>query len=433
MAEPIGATASIFTLVEVCAKIIDYIRDVKDGSSERMRLRLEIFSTKGILEALITTVKGAKAAPEIWSETIRSINRKGGPLNLLQEVLVALHDELSRAASANRVKKVSRSLLWPFKKKDVEERLKVIERQKSLLALALDNDHLALSKEIQSDTRAIRDDVTIIRAELEQQKDGENRATILDWLTPVDYTPQQHDFIGRRQIGTGQWLLDLAEYQTWLQTAKSTLFCPGIPGSGKTILTSIVVEDLTTRFFEDPTVGIAYIYCNFRRKHEQRAEHLIASLLKQLSQGRTSLPETVKALYDKHKRKQTRPSIDELSQALQSVTTLYGKVFVIIDALDECQASDGCRSRVLTEMFNLNTKCRANFFATSRFVPDITARFSQGVPLEIRASKQDIEAYIEGNMPRLEAFDDWNEELRYDIKTTISDAVDGMCVVRCYS
>ncbi len=446
MADPIGTTASILTLVDVCAKMIQYIQDVKDGSSERTRLRMEIIATKGILEALVTTVKDAEAAPESWSETIRSINQNGGPLDLLQGVLIALHDELGRAASANRIERASRSLLWPFKKKDVEERLKVIERQKSLLALALDNDHMALSKEIQSDTRAIRGDVknirsdarairgdvVVIRAEIEQQKDNGDRIIILDWLTPIDYTPQQHDFINRRQTGTGQWLLDSAEYQTWRQTAKSTLFCPGIPGAGKTILTSIVVEDLTTRFFDDPTVGIAYIYCNFRRKHEQRAEDVITSLLKQLSQGRTSLPETVKALYDKHKEKRTWPSADEFSQALQLVATLYERVFIVIDALDECQASGGCRLRVLTEIFNLSTKCGTNLFATSRFVPEVTAKFSQGFSLEIRASKQDIEAYIEGNMSQLMAFDDWNQQLREDIKTTISDTVDGMYVTRYY-
>ena len=63
------------------------------------------------------------------------------------------------------------------------------------------------------------------------------------------------------------------------------LFCPGIPGAGKTILTSIVVDDLTTRFSNDPSVGIAYVYCNFRRRDEQKAEELFASLLKQLMQG----------------------------------------------------------------------------------------------------------------------------------------------------
>jgi hypothetical protein len=37
---------------------------------------------------------------------------------------------------------------------------------------------------------------------------------ILNWLTPIDYATQQSDFIGRRQEGTGQWLLDSAKFQT---------------------------------------------------------------------------------------------------------------------------------------------------------------------------------------------------------------------------
>src|SRR5437667_12361533 len=115
MADPLGATASILTILDVCGEIIEYIRAVKDGSTDRTRLMMEIFSTKGILESLITTVRGAEAAPEAWSETIRSINRKGGPLDLLQEVLTALHDELGRAASAGGFGRMGNCLLCPFK------------------------------------------------------------------------------------------------------------------------------------------------------------------------------------------------------------------------------------------------------------------------------------------------------------------------------
>src|SRR6185437_11037995 len=97
---------------------------------------------------------------------------------------------------------------------------------------------------------------------------------ILEWLTPVDYGPQQSDYLRRRQPGTGKWLLDSAEYQTWLNTNQKTLFCPGIPGAGKTILTSIIVEELTTRFRNDKSIGIIYLYCNFRRQDEQKAEDL---------------------------------------------------------------------------------------------------------------------------------------------------------------
>jgi hypothetical protein len=176
------------------------------------------------------------------------------------------------------------------------------------------------------------------------------------------------------------------------------LFCPGIPGAGKTILTSIVVDDLTTRFSNDPSVGIAYVYCNFRRRDEQKAEELFASLLKQLTQGQSSLPDTVKSLHDKHKDKRTRPSFEELSEALQSVVAIYPRVFIVVDALYECQAFNGCRAKLLSEVVNLQAKYQANLFATSRFIPEITEKFEGSIVLEIRATAEDVRRYIDGHM-----------------------------------
>jgi Cdc6-like AAA superfamily ATPase len=120
----------------------------------------------------------------------------------------------------------------------------------------------------------IRDNVvTLVRSQEDQ-----GRQTILDWITSIDYAAQQSDFISRRQAGTGQWLLDSAEFTAWLGTDKRTLFCPGIPGAGKTVLTSIVVEELFTRFENNGNIGIAYLYCNYRQQHQQKFEDLIASL-----------------------------------------------------------------------------------------------------------------------------------------------------------
>jgi hypothetical protein len=93
-----------------------------------------------------------------------------------------------------------------------------------------------------------------------RQLNQEHQA-ILDWLTPVNYGSQQSDYFGNRQEGTGQWFLESAEYREWLDADGKTLFCPGIPGAGKTILSSIVINDLHTRFSDNPKIGIAYIYC----------------------------------------------------------------------------------------------------------------------------------------------------------------------------
>lgn len=259
------------------------------------------------------------------------------------------------------------------------------------------------------------------------QHDQEH-VTILNWLTATDYSPQQNDYIRRRQPGTGQWLLDSPKFQTWLQTGKQTLFCSGMPGAGKTILTSIVVQELISHFGNDETIGIAYIYYNFRREDSQKAEDLLASLLKQLAQSRPSLPNSVKSLHDRHKDKWMRPSFCEVSRTLQSVTALYSRVFVIVDALDEYQLNHGCLTRFLLEISDLQTKYTVNFFATWRIIPEITEKFIGSMVLEVRASEQDVRRYVDGNLPHLLSFTGRSPDLQEEIKTGIVKAANGMCV-----
>jgi hypothetical protein len=258
-----------------------------------------------------------------------------------------------------------------------------------------------------------------------RQLNQEHQA-ILDWLTPVNYGSQQSDYFGKRQQGTGQWFLESAEYQEWLDADGKTLFCPGIPGAGKTILSSIVINDLHTRFSDNPKIGIAYIYCNFRREQEQKIVDLLASLLKQLSRGWHCLPESVNSLYDKHKKNTTRPLLEELSETLRFVVELYAKVFIIVDALDECQALDDCRGRLLFEIFRLQGKSTVNIFATSRPISDITSMFDRALSLAIHATKDDVALYLENHMGTLRSVVKTSPWLQEQVKTEISDAVDGM-------
>ncbi|KAH8728255.1 hypothetical protein GQ44DRAFT_599760, partial [Phaeosphaeriaceae sp. PMI808] len=166
------------------------------------------------------------------------------------------------------------------------------------------------------------------------------------------------------------------------------------PGAGKTILTSIVVEELTTRFGSDKSIGVAYLYCNFQQQGKQKAQDLLESLLKQLAQGLSSLPDTVKWLHGKHKDKTTRPSFDEISKTLQSVAAIYSRVFIIVDALDECH----CRTKFLSEIFSLQAQAGANIFATSRPIPDIEGEFKGCLTREILASDGDVCRYLDGHM-----------------------------------
>jgi hypothetical protein len=263
-------------------------------------------------------------------------------------------------------------------------------------------------------------------AKLVRYQKAQEHQAILDWLTPVDYTLQQNDFLKQRQVGTGQWLLDSAEFTGWVETKKQTLFCPGIPGAGKTILTSIIAEELSTRFQDESDTIVAYIYCNFKRQDEQTLEDLLASVLKQLAQGKPYLPESVKSLHERCQSQKTQPSVDDISTVLQLVAAEYSRVFILVDALDECRALDGCRTQFLSKLFDLQARCAISLFATSRHIPEVVGAFKQQPSLEIRANKQDLERYIDGHISHLPGFVRSSLDLQQDIKTQIVQAVDGM-------
>lgn len=271
-------------------------------------------------------------------------------------------------------------------------------------------------------TSTIKEAVTQVTLKLHKDEDIE----ILSWLSSADYDLEHSTFINDRQPGTAEWFLNSAMYQAWLQTKQQILFCPGIPGAGKTTISAMVVNDLTARFQENPSIGIAYIYCNFKGKDTQKLDDLLASLLKQLSWRGSVLSEIVKTLYQVHGKGKVRPSAHELSKTLQSVVLTYSKVFLVVDALDECDVSNGHRTKFMNELLELGTNYGVNLLATSRYIPHITETFRGRPTLEIYAHDDDICKYVEGQKFRFPEFVSSDDQLVHEIRDRIVKSVQGM-------
>ncbi|KAK1749567.1 hypothetical protein QBC47DRAFT_311685, partial [Echria macrotheca] len=101
-------------------------------------------------------------------------------------------------------------------------------------------------------------------------------------------------------------------------------------------------------------------------------------------------------------------------------------VFIIIDALDECDDSNRQRSRFVKEMLDYQAACEVNFLVTSRPIPNVTAQFERFPWVEVCAQRSDLQKYVEARLKDLRPVVRNNIQLHEEIRTTISGAADGL-------
>ncbi|KAI1269810.1 hypothetical protein F5Y18DRAFT_437656 [Xylariaceae sp. FL1019] len=228
----------------------------------------------------------------------------------------------------------------------------------------------------------------------------QEQQTLIDWLASIDYAAQQADIIRRQK--------------------KNLL----LHGAGKTMTTSIVIDDLKELYRNIESIGICHIFFNFRRTGEQNLENLFGSLLQQLVQFRSDLPRSLRRLYDDCKQRRSRPSLKEILQVLRDPVLDYSKVFVVVDALDECERE--VRSGFISELRNLWSDVGVDVFATSRDIPEITSRFDGAMRKEIRACDHDIAKFIDANRHQFAESIGNNVDLWNKIRESIVACVDGI-------
>lgn len=257
-----------------------------------------------------------------------------------------------------------------------------------------------------------------------EESEAKRQRETLNWLSPLDFPLLQHDYFARCEPDTGQEFLKSEEVQDWISTSKQTMFCQGVPGAGKTFQMAILVNYLLEKFRGDGAVGIAYLYYNFKRHQDQKAEHMLASLVKQLAHNQRLFPEALHQLHDRYDPMHTRPFIGELSDILTALIQSFSRVFILIDALDE--GDDGDRTKFLSKIFVVQEKTGFNLFATSRVVNTIAAKFEGSISRNISPSRHDIFQFLNVRMSELPNFVKDNIDLQNEIKASIESAIEGM-------
>ena len=137
--DPLSISASITALLQLTSEIIQYLNAVKGAPEDRRTILSELASVSGVLYILQEQADQAKKGDQ-WSSTLKSLDLPEGPLHQFRRALERLSSKL--APPATPLKKFGNALVWPFQRGEIKDILSSIERQKALLILARQNDHM---------------------------------------------------------------------------------------------------------------------------------------------------------------------------------------------------------------------------------------------------------------------------------------------------
>lgn len=248
---------------------------------------------------------------------------------------------------------------------------------------------------------------TVVNVESRVKKELEDRERneILQWLSNKDFDLHQELMLDKRCSGTGDWLLEDERFKDWLSGAGKSrlLWCNGGAGTGKSVICSVVVDHIQRRLEqESPNSRLVYAYFDFQHRENSQTRAIVGSLAKNLVGSQRVLPEIVFQTFRDHKAQDKRPNLQATIGFFCEVARDLSELFVVIDALDECNDED--RKLFLGSFIDhvFHDIPHARVLVTSRPEASITDYLHSLSACEIKIggkkTREDISKYIRGQI-----------------------------------
>jgi ankyrin repeat domain-containing protein 50 len=365
--DPLSFAASLSALATIAFQLVSYIGSVKEGGEERKKLGTQLTTLWMVLQQLQAQFATDLASgDQSWTEKLQILQRPDGVLSQIGEQLTGLQAKLQSKTGGH---KLMQSLRWPLDKADVDRAIQQIYQLHQLLTGVLGQANIALAQEIRKDGAAVKDLIV-----------GDELKSFLDWISPLNFLQRQQLIFKETRTGTGKWFLDDDDYQQWEQGSGSILWCPGIPGAGKSFLSSIVIDRLQAlqKIRKDQKVAVLMIYFAFDDANSQSPDLILGSLLKQVLQYRLEVPQELRMDFRKHRNDGTRPSREEIVNSLKNALEQFEQIYVVMDALDEL-LEEKKRRELVEAVSDLNQKI--NLLVTSRPIESIRKIFSSDMTI----------------------------------------------------
>ena len=168
-------------------------------------------------------------------------------------------------------------------------------------------------------------------------------------------------------------------------------------------------------------IAVACLYCDFLAQQEQTVTNIMGAILKQLV-GRGGIPNDVREAFEKGRKEIGGRGLllSDLMRMLRITISSFSRVFICIDALDECLPKH--LPELLKSLRDITRECpRTKIFPTGR--PHVTEAvqryFSRVVVIPISPNTGDVRDYLQMRLDR----DDDPEAMDGDLRAAIEEVI----------
>ncbi|KAK0716576.1 hypothetical protein B0T21DRAFT_296583 [Apiosordaria backusii] len=181
-----------------------------------------------------------------------------------------------------------------------------------------------------------------IEREFEIQRKFEldrQRNDVIAWLNPAPPPLEKYREARAWCPGAGKWLLESPRFQDWFHPAfcrNPLLWITGIPGAGKSVLASVIVEEATDL---DTDTTVASFFCQPNNASTDTFVAVARGILAQLITHNSSLV-TSMAEHRSLSGQVTLSTTDLAKSMLKDALGCCKNTYVVIDGLDSCSRRD---------------------------------------------------------------------------------------------
>ncbi|KAG8527305.1 uncharacterized protein KY384_008049 [Bacidia gigantensis] len=449
----VSLVGTALQLIEAVKVIVDYGMTLRDAPSDVIALAHELDVLHSVFQNLASRLE--------QQDSVHTFPRSSTLYSTASDFIDQLEEfrkELERfQVASSGPRRALRLLTWPLKQSQTQRRLHLLQRYTSIfhLSVTLEGFEL-LQRDLSSFAETQRNTNQLLRAlqnglqarltASPQQRDsglsdvveslrraldtygfdGQYEREILRKLSTLDYRARQQEYFLKRHEGTYASFLNDARFTEWLRASKgSMLWCPGNPGAGKTVLASAVIDHVLGRKL-DLDAAVVYIYCDYRETEAHDVSALLSTMTRQLLEqdGCQAPIEEMEKLQEEVEQRHRALTEDDLMVQFRKCAQDFGRVYIIIDALDELP--DHVRNDFIQRLAALDGQ--VYLFVTSRHNIDPTIDFDNAARFDVVASWEDVETYMRSEIKKSSRLKRYIEGPKGDpsLETEILKGVYGM-------